>query len=528
MVAAAAKALADLASRLRKAFHTHSHSCIVTILEKFKEKKQNVVTALREAIDACLLSTSLEAIQEDLVGALDNKNPQIKAETAAFLTRQFAISTPAVVGNKKLLKVLLTSLIKTLNDMDGGVRDAAAEAIGTASKVNGDKLMAPFLTEVDAIKMAKIKEFCDKAEVKYPAPPGGHAPARAPPTKMASTSALPRQRPDSNASSRSGSIEDLQPRPKTAAAKVVKPASIKKNISAPNVVAKAVTRPKTSGVTATAGKTVTRARPSTGGVVAKPDKQSTGGYDIMSANKMKDTRSADEKALRVLKWNFSAPREEFYLQLKEQMQNAAWNDALITNCFHPDFKYHLKAIAEVQDFLNAGNATAVIANSDLILKWVALRFFDTNPSVILKCLELVTAVFAAYKDTNEQLPEAEAVSFFPYLVLKAGDPKDMVRTQVREIFAKAREIYSPQKLFTFNMNGLATKNSRQRATCLDELAVLIEHHGLGVCQPPHPGALKEIAKQIADRDNGVRNSALNCVVQVYHIEGDKVYKQVII
>lgn len=44
---------------------------------------------------------------------------------------------------------------------------------------------------------------------------------------------------------------------------------------------------------------------------------------------------------------------------------------------------------------------------------------------------------------------------------------------------------------------------------------------------PSPGAcLKEVAKQISDRDNSVRSAALNCVVQAYNIVGEKVYKMV--
>lgn len=37
-------------------------------------------------------------------------------------------------------------------------------------------------------------------------------------------------------------------------------------------------------------------------------------------------------------------------------------------------------------------------------------------------------------------------------------------------------------------------------------------------------ALKEIAKHISDRDNSVRNAALNTVVQAYFLAGEKVYK----
>lgn len=50
--------------------------------------------------------------------------------------------------------------------------------------------------------------------------------------------------------------------------------------------------------------------------------------------------------------------------------------------------------------------------------------------------------------------------------------------------------------------------------------------GLNVCLPNPNTCLKEIAKQISDRDNGVRNAALNCLVLTYYIVGEKIYKMV--
>lgn len=76
------------------------------------------------------------------------------------------------------------------------------------------------------------------------------------------------------------------------------------------------------------------------------------------------------------------------------------------------------------------------------------------------------------------------------------------------------------------MEGLKSKNSRQRTECLDELGSLIENYGTSVCQPNPPAALKEIARQISDRDNSVRTAALNCVVQAWYQEGDRVYKMI--
>lgn len=164
LVAMAGKCLACLAKGLGKKFTPYALACVSGILEKFKEKKTNVVIALREAIDAIYPSTTLDAMQEDLMEALNNKNPSIKAETASFLARAFARTQPAAL-NKKLIKAYTTALLKTLNESDPTVRDCSAEALGTLLKLLGEKAVNPHLVDVDALKMAKIKECSEKAEI---------------------------------------------------------------------------------------------------------------------------------------------------------------------------------------------------------------------------------------------------------------------------------------------------------------------------------------------------------------------------
>ena len=68
-------------------------------------------------------------------------------------------------------------------------------------------------------------------------------------------------------------------------------------------------------------------------------------------------------------------------------------------------------------FLNA-NPQATVNNLDLILKWLTLRFFDTNPSVLLRGLEYLLTVFAMLAEDGYNMPELEAASFIPYLILK--------------------------------------------------------------------------------------------------------------
>jgi cytoskeleton-associated protein 5 len=77
-------------------------------MERFKEKKQNVIDALREALDAIYPSTTLENISEAAVPILGHKSPVVRQQVAMFLAKCFAMSPLP----KKVLKLYLTPLIK--------------------------------------------------------------------------------------------------------------------------------------------------------------------------------------------------------------------------------------------------------------------------------------------------------------------------------------------------------------------------------------------------------------------------------
>ena len=62
---------------------------------------------------------------------------------------------------------------------------------------------------------------------------------------------------------------------------------------------------------------------------------------------------------------------------------------------------------------------AVIGCMDLLLRWVTLRFFETNTTVNLKCLEFLQAAFKMLvQDGNYRMTDYEANAFLPYLVNK--------------------------------------------------------------------------------------------------------------
>lgn len=60
LVGVACKCMAMLAKGLKKKFQPFAGNCLPALLEKFKEKKQNVVVPLRDAVDAIYDSVSLK------------------------------------------------------------------------------------------------------------------------------------------------------------------------------------------------------------------------------------------------------------------------------------------------------------------------------------------------------------------------------------------------------------------------------------------------------------------------------------
>uniref|UniRef100_A0A673Z6D4 Cytoskeleton associated protein 5 n=1 Tax=Salmo trutta TaxID=8032 RepID=A0A673Z6D4_SALTR len=262
-------------------------------------------------------------------------------------------------------------------------------------------------------------------------------------------------------------------------------------------------------------------KPAAVGKKGKEEEDKSGPIFTMVPNG-KDLRVKDEKSLKTLKWNFGSPRDEYVEQLKVQMAPcvAKW---LQEELFHCDFQHHIKAINSMIECLEEEHE-ATVACLDLVLKWYTLRFFDTNTSVLMKALEYLKLLFLSLSKHNYHLSEQEANSFIPYLILKVGESKDVVRKDVRTIMGMLCKVYPASRMFPFLMEGTKSKNSKQRAECLEELGCLIGFYGMSVCQPTAAKSLKEIAVHIGDRDTSVRNTALNTMVTVYNVCGEQVYK----
>ncbi|KIH58943.1 hypothetical protein ANCDUO_10840 [Ancylostoma duodenale] len=120
--------------------------------------------------------------------------------------------------------------------------------------------------------------------------------------------------------------------------------------------------------------------------------------ELLTANDEKQQRLKDERTLKILKWNFTFPTEEHVVQLQEQLGRHA-KASLMGMLFHKDFKQHLKAI-ELLNKTGETNPEALVKNSDLLLKWCTLRFYETNPAVLIKGIHKAIAACVSDRDNN--------------------------------------------------------------------------------------------------------------------------------
>jgi len=419
---------------------------------------------------------------EVIFGALSTENPNLRTEVLGWLEEKL----PSEKNLPKELVALVAPLYSCLEDRSGDVRKKAQAVVPLMMQHVGWDAMSKQANKLKPASKSNIMPMLEKARASVPEPTKG-------PSKSAAA--------------------------KPAAAKAQAESSTASGGSA----ASSSTSSSSSG-----GNATKKTKPGSKQAESKSSKKSSAdvesdGPPLLKYNG-KDGRFKDEKDLKVLKWNFTTPRNEFVEQLKEQMR-PCFGKTLHTNLFHADFKFHLKAIDTLQQCVTppteAPYQTEVVQSLDLILKWVTLRFFDTNTTVLIKCLELMDATFVMLTQADYKMLEFEASSFIPYLVLKVGDPKDVVRKMIRNLFKLLTKIYPASKLFNYVMEGITSKNSKTRMECLEELGSLIQVFGMNVCQPTPPKAVAAIAAQIGDRDNGVRNAALNAVVEAYFLVGEK-------
>lgn len=229
----------------------------------------------------------------------------------------------------------------------------------------------------------------------------------------------------------------------------------------------------------------------------------------------------DQDAKIGIKWSFEEPRIEFCDHLKLQMQGYIAS-SIVKGLFSEDFKEVVSAMTSMQTSLQGQDREGLMANLDLILKYITIRLFDGNPTVLGKTFELLEQSLSVIDEANMRLTEPEALAFLPHLVQRAGDLKEPARSKVRSVFRQLCRVYPASKLFNFLLDGLRARSPKSRAEALTEMSLLVSRNGLMVVQASKH--IPQIAGAISDRDSRVRNLTLNLLAQLHDLLGDAMSK----
>lgn len=163
VAAFAAKSILGFSKGLRHNFSSEAQATMASAFEKFKERKAVLREPLIDCVDSIASVVPFANYVESIEAALAKPNPQIKAQTALFVSRvwaQHGKNTLPVDGVRRLAGML----DKQTSDSDQECRDGAYAAIGAAMKSIGEEGVVSFFVDIsrDSIRMEKVREHRDK------------------------------------------------------------------------------------------------------------------------------------------------------------------------------------------------------------------------------------------------------------------------------------------------------------------------------------------------------------------------------
>ena len=243
----------------------------------------------------------------------------------------------------------------------------------------------------------------------------------------------------------------------------------------------------------------------------------------MNSNDGKEKRTSKDKRGRTITAETVAEAAEQLVSLRDQFGRCA-SEPMLSRLFSSDFKKVVEGcnalLAQVAD--SPSGKSAVLECSDLIIKWCVLRLYEgSNSQLVTRVFDVLNSLLDAFEEGSKQLDETEANNLITCLCERVGVNQESIRQGIRTLIKKVPKVVQPSRVYACILDtAVKTKNMRSRSDCLDEMAVLVDAHGVEVA-----GSLKTLAAVaafVASSSADVRNSALTLLTSFYIPMGDKV------
>ncbi|KAF8582676.1 microtubule associated protein [Ramaria rubella] len=528
--------VARIATGMNKPFEKQTRFFALPVATALADQKTHIRAAALQTLTA--IATACEGVDSMVNGlgsALESSNPVLRSSLLTWITDWLKTHE---AGPSLDLQPWAAPVVSCLEDRNGDVRKSAQAILPfLIGAVGFDRVMR----ETSSLKPASrsaVVPLLQAARAAAPAPPppaakaaskaappGAVAPPEAekPPTPASPSPPPPPAVAPAFGNGRSTGVRSRKIQP--AASRPDSSASVRDEESGP------VSRLAKPGLGL---KRPAAAISSKSSAASSPTLASTS--PLMGANlEAKKARLAKDSTRWIIESN--AARKDLADVLQHQMEGHASREliALLFSHDHNAVNDHVAGLSILADCYAATLAgdekygppiaemkATLVANSDLLFKFISLKVHEPQPNLITKCLDVVDHVLAFLRSANYQLTDQEALCFVPTIIHKLGDAREVVRVRVSQIIQTLPKVYAYSRIFQLLLDhGLKSKVAKTRQGTLDELEGILKRAGIGACEPHK--ALPVIASMIADKDAHVRKSALAALSEAYLLVGEKIW-----
>lgn len=163
VVQLAANCCEFLVKGIGKEFHKYRTAILAPMIDRLKEKKASVATALSDALDSIFSVSSFADVLEEIFIGMNNKTPQTKIATTSYLQR--CLSNSKVAPTASEIDTIMQVGVKLLSESQEPIRQASTEMIGTLMKITGERELNSFLDKIDDNRKAKVFAFYETVSV---------------------------------------------------------------------------------------------------------------------------------------------------------------------------------------------------------------------------------------------------------------------------------------------------------------------------------------------------------------------------
>lgn len=426
--------IARLANGMNKPFERFAKMFIPAMCGILADAKASVRAPALSALDAICDQCGLECMLQQVASAIEVANPVQRSEVATWIGARLKDE-----NHEGDFRPLISPIIGCLEDKAADVRKAAQGLLPSIISNTGYALVLEKASSLKPASRSVILPVLENARASL-AQSGASAILAHPRAASAASESAP-------SSDRATGAAGLASRPLPAVTRSLKVQNVISTSS--SRASTPVSRPSSSSHSQVIAGTPKSRRPVASAQSRAAVPAASHSVPAMQADPLFLFRTSDESGKHAraarevgpLKWVIEGTARSDQIDFLQQQALPHISQDLASRMFsrdHNSDRDHAAAVAMLAEAAAAagyGDGDIVpsaqeearkqlLANSDLILKYITIRFCDTSSSIHLNCLDLVENLFQVMLLASYHLSDYEAASFLPSLMTKVSKLRD--------------------------------------------------------------------------------------------------------